>query len=60
MNELNNENNGNRINSIYVKFDYFKLEDDLTIVDTQKQLVEYLQFKDIKNDTLNKYDDIFL
>lgn len=59
MNELNNENNGNRINSIYVKFDYFKLEDDLTIVDTQKQLVEYLQFKDIKNDTLNKYDDIF-
>lgn len=34
-------------------------EDDLTIVDTQKQLVEYLQFKDIKNDTFNTYDDDF-
>lgn len=59
MNELNNENNGDRINSIYVRLDCSKLEDDLIIVNTQKQLVEYLQFKDIKNDTLNKYDDTF-
>lgn len=59
MSKLNNENNGNRINSFYVKSDYYKSEDDLTIVDTQKQLVEYLQFKDIKNDTFNTYDDDF-
>lgn len=59
MSKLNNENNGNRINSFYVKSDYYKFEDDLTIVDTQKQLVEYLQFKDIKNDTFNTYDDAF-
>lgn len=59
MSELNYENNGNRINSFYVKLDYSKFEDDLTIVDTKKQLVEYLQFKDIKNDTFNKYDDSF-
>ncbi len=52
-------NNGNRINSFYVKSDYYKFEEDLTIVDTQKQLVEYLQFKDIKNYTFNTYDDAF-
>jgi len=59
MNESNYEDCESRINSIYIKLNCSKIEDDLTIVNAKKQLLEYLQFKDIKNDRLNKYDDTF-
>ena len=52
-------NNPNGIKSHYIKLDEAIHEDDLTIVDTQEQLSNYLSLKNINSDVLNKYDDIY-